>query len=258
MQYSALADRLSRYLMLSRAERDAIAMLEHGERRVATGTRLLEEGSPNNQLFIVQHGWFHASRSLNGRGRQITAFHYAGDLMGTSSIAWARAATTLTAIEDCIVFELSKEALGRLFAEQPRLAGLLYAVAAAENVAQNDRLAAIGRLGADERLAMLLLDMLARRRVSAGGVIDSFELPLTQTDLGDALGLTKVHVNRTLRVLEERGWIARNGRRVRIVEERALSATVGFVDRYAEIATDWLPEPASTAEPSFVGAAQRR
>ena len=75
-------------------------------------------------------------------------------------------------------------------------------------------------------------------------MIDSFELPLTQADIGDAVGLTKVHVNRTIREMERRGLIERIGKRVRIKNEAELAAQVGFVDRYAEIATDWLPAAA--------------
>jgi CRP-like cAMP-binding protein len=233
---------------LTAGERDAIERLERRERRAPAGTRVIVEGSENSALFIIQHGWLHSAISLKSGSRQITGFHYAGDLVGTSSIAWNVAAATLTTIEDCILFELSKDELGQVFAAQPRLAGLLYAIAAAEGVAANDRLTSVGRMGADARLATLLLDMLARLRASAGGVVDSFDLPLTQTDIGDAAGLTKVHVNRTLRSMEERGWIERHGKRVRIKDERKLSGEVGFVDRYAEVATDWLPSPSAAPQ----------
>lgn len=243
LKRSAFAIRLAQQLPLTGAEREAIDRLEHRERRVTGGTRVITEGAPNNALFIVQHGWLHSSTSLKAGSRQIVKFHYAGDLMGTSSIAWDIAAATLTAIDDCILYELEKQELGLLFREHPRIGGLLYAIAAAEAVAANDRLTSVGRMGADARLATLLLDMLARLRASAGGVIDSFEMPLTQTDLGDATGLTKVHVNRTLRSMEERGWIERHGKRVRVKDEAALAAEMGFADRYSEVATDWLPPP---------------
>ena len=243
LRRSALATRLGRYLPLSAPERAAIDGIERRERRVAAGTVLVAQAARNDSLFIVQHGWLHSSIMPRPGTRQIVAFHYAGDLIGTSSIAWAIASTTIAAIEDCIVYEVSKATLGQVFRQQPRLAGLLYAVAAAEAVAASDRLTSVGRMGADERLATLLLDMLARLRASAGGVVDAFDLPLTQTEIGDAAGLTKVHVNRTLRAIEERGWIQRTGRRVRIVNERELIAATGFVDRYAEVATDWLPPP---------------
>jgi len=247
LRRSALTARLERYLDLTDEERDALDWAERRESRLAPGDLLMQEGNQVDGLFVVQQGWLHSSQVLSSGARQILRFHYAGDLVGTSSIAWNQAANTLTAVSDCIVSELSKVNLGRIFRAQPRLAGLLYAMAAAENVAMADRLASIGRTDAIVRLATLLLDILARLRVTAGGVVESFDLPLTQKDIGDAVGLTKVHVNRTLGEMERQGMIERNGRRVRILNEAELIRFTGFVDRYAVIQTDWLPAPAMAA-----------
>jgi CRP-like cAMP-binding protein len=226
LRRSALTARLERYLDLTDDERDALDWAERRETRLPAGDILMQEGGQVDALYVVQQGWLHSSQVLISGARQILRFHYAGDLVGTSSIAWARAANTLTAVSDCIVSELSKVNLGKIFRAQPRLAALLYAMAAAENVAMADRLASIGRTDALIRLATLLLDILARLRVTAGGVVESFDLPLTQKDVGDAVGLTKVH-----------------GRRVRILDEARLVEFTGFVDRYATIQTDWLPPP---------------
>ena len=247
MRRSALTTRLERYLPLTDDERDALDWAERREVRVPAGMVLMEEGGAVDQLYVVQQGWLHSSIKMKSGGRQILRFHYPGDLVGISSIAWAQASQTLTAVSDCVVSELSKVNLGRIFRAQPRLAGLLYAMAAAENVAMSDRLASIGRTDAMERLATLLLDILARLRVTAGGVVESFDLPLTQKDIGDAVGLTKVHVNRTLGEMERRGMIERNGRRIRIVNEEELVVFTGFVDRYAFVQTDWLPAPTAMA-----------
>ena len=228
-------------MALSGEERDTIDWAERREMRFAAGDLLMEQDQPNDSLFVVQQGWVHSARRLVTGGRQIVCFHYAGDLVGTSSIAWSVATNSVTAVSDCIVSELSKAALGRIFKVQPRLAGAFYAIAAAEYVAIGDRLTAVGRMGAIERLALLLLDMIARLRVTAGGVVDSFDLPLTQQDIGDAVGLTKVHVSRTFGDMERRGMIERNGRRVKLLAEREMIAMTGFVDRHGVIETGWLP-----------------
>lgn len=237
----ALLSRMGRYLELTENERAAVEAMQATSRRLAPGDTLLHEGGPSDAMYVVQQGWLHSSTRLPSGERQIVRFHYAGDLMGTSSIAWSQAATTLTAVVDCIVAEVPKVALGHMFATQGRLGGLFYAIAAAESVAMADRLTSVGRMNAIDRVTTLLLDMVARLRVTAGGIVDSFDLPLTQADIGDATGLTKVHVNRTLREMERRGMIVRTGRRVRLVDERALIAATGFVDRYGVVATDWLP-----------------
>ena len=237
----ALLNRLGRYLDLADEERGAIETMQASSRRLAPGETLMQEGGSNDAMYVVEQGWLHSSVRLAVGGRQIVRFHYAGDLVGTSSIAWSQAATTLTAIVDCTVAEVPKAALGHLFATERRLGGLLYAIAAAESVAMADRLISVGRMNAIDRVTTLLLDMVARLRVTAGGIVDSFEMPLTQEDIGDATGLTKVHVNRTLREMERRGMIARTGKRVRMLDESAMLMRTGFVDRYTVVATDWLP-----------------
>ena len=241
---NALVTRLDRYLPLTPEERSLLDSAEQRERRIPAGERLIAQDDNGTTLWVVEQGWFHASVEMPAGGRQILRFHYAGDLMGVSSVAWAWSSNTLTAVSDCIVAELPKIELGRIFARQPRLAGLLYAVAAAEYVAMGDRLTSMGRMGAMERLATLLLDIRARLRVTAGGVIDSYDLPLTQQDIGDAVGLTKVHVSRTLGEMERQGLISRNGRRMKIADEARLVEMSGFVDRYGIIDTSWLPAAA--------------
>lgn len=238
---SALVRRLEQHLALTEGERDALDWAERRERRVAPGEVLVRQDGPMDSLYVVQHGWLHSSIRLKEGARQILRFHYAGDLVGVSSIAWNRSSDTLTAISDCIVSELSKPHLGRIFKAQPRLGALLYALAAAEFVAMSDRLTSVGRMNAVDRISTLLLDILARFRVTAGGVVDWFDLPLTQTDIGDAVGLTKVHVNRVMRAMEADGLIERSGRRIRFLDEDARAAAVGFVDRYWRLETDWLP-----------------
>lgn len=247
MPRDALVIRLEHYLPLTAAERQALERISQSAVRLKPGDPLMVQDQPNDQLHIVQQGWVHSSRTLVSGARQIVGFHYAGDVVGTSSIAWSVATNTVTAVGDCIVSVLPKADFGRLFTDEPRLAATLYAIAAADFVSMGDRLTSVGRMGAVERLSVMLLDMLSRLRVTAGGVVDSFDLPLTQQDIGDAVGLTKVHVSRTFGEMERQGLIARTGRRLRVLREREMIAMTGFVDRHCVIATDWIPLPQSAA-----------
>ena len=247
MRRSALVTRLEKHVALTSEERSALEEVSRREIKLRPGQQLMVQDRPNDSLWVVQQGWVHSARVLPNGARQIVGFHYAGDLVGTSSIAWSVASNTVTAVGDCIASELTKGELGRFFVAYPRLAGAFYAISSADFVAMGDRLTSMGRMGAVERLSMMLLDMLARLRVTAGGVVDSFDLPLTQQDIGDAVGLTKVHVSRTLSEMERRGLIARNGRRVRVLAERDMIALTGFIDRHNVIETSWIPLPHAAA-----------
>jgi CRP/FNR family transcriptional regulator len=104
-----------------------------------------------------------------------------------------------------------------------------------------DRLTSVGRTDGITRIATLLLDIRSRLRIVDGVDGATFELPLTQQDLGDAVGLTKAHVSRSLKALAEVGLVERDGRIIRINDVDRLSALVDFQDRHGHVATDWLP-----------------
>lgn len=237
---SALEIKLGHHLQLTYAERDALRWLERRERRYSAGTVIVSEGEPIDCLHVVASGWLHGSTRLPDGGRQILRFYFLGDLTTTFSIAWGVSAATLTAVSNCVLYEFPRQALGRLFKEQPRLAGLFYAIGAADQVAMADRLTSVGRTDSATRIGKLLLDIRAQLQVVDGEVGEAFELPLTLQDLGDAVGLTKTHVSRMLRQLEQDGLMERVGKVIRITDVEGLSDKVSYQDRYSHVATDWL------------------
>ena len=110
-----------------------------------------------------------------------------------------------------------------------------------ERAALTDRLAALGRTSAKARVAAVLIDMRNRLRMMDKSITDSFVLGLTQEEIGDATGLTAVHVNRMLRQLEEEGLIARANGRITFNDERGLMRAANYVDRYEGLDLSWLP-----------------
>ncbi|MFD1951838.1 Crp/Fnr family transcriptional regulator [Sphingomonas arantia] len=238
---SPLEARLSQHLRLTYSERDALRSLERRERLYQAGEIVVQEGEETDKLYVVASGWLHGSVQLKGGGRQVLRFYFVGDLTTTFSIAWGRSAATLTAVSATTLYELPRQAFGRLFRDHPRLGALLYGVSASEHVAMADRLTSVGRTDGITRIATLLLDIRSRLRVTDGIDGATFELPLTQQDLGDAVGLTKTHVSRSLKVLAEAGLVDRDGKIIRINDVERLSQMVDFQDRHSHVATDWLP-----------------
>ena len=98
----------------------------------------------------------------------------------------------------------------------------------------------IGRQTAYDRLAHIILEL--RNRLDAVGLVrdDSFELPLTQEMLADALGLTPVHVNRTLKKLKKDGQLEISEQLVKLIDRKSLEEKTGFDSGYLE--RDTLPK----------------
>ena len=93
----------------------------------------------------------------------------------------------------------------------------------------------LGRRSAREQMAHLLCELLLRLRTVGLAEDDSYELPATQADLGDALGLSTVHVNRVLQELRREGLIISNGKRVTISDLSKLKEAAGFNQRYLTV-----------------------
>lgn len=246
MTDSLLETRLSHHLDLTFAERDALRWLERRERSYAAGDIIFREGDRIENLYIVGSGWLHSSVTLRDGDRQILRFYFIGDITTTLSVAWQHSAATFQAVSDTTLFEIPKEVFGDLFRKHPRLGALMFAISASEQVSLGDRLTSISKTDGFTRIATLLLDLRSRLRVVDDLPSSSFELPLTQKDIGDAVGLTKTHVNRSLKSLEATGLVERDGRVLRITDVDRLAALVDFRDRHAVIATDWLPPVGAT------------
>ncbi|TPG41127.1 Crp/Fnr family transcriptional regulator [Sphingomonas koreensis] len=238
---SCFADRLSDLIELSPAERQTLDKLEDRERHLKRGAILLRERDPANELFTLRSGTMMSYVLLDNGSRQILRFLFPGDLLGISSLVYRDAPENITALTDCTVCPFEKSALTRLVVDHPRLAALIVAYNQIERMMLTDRLAALGRTSAKARVAALLLEIRNRRRMSDRTIGDTFALGLTQEEIGDATGLTSVHVNRMFRQLQEDGLIARDNGRVTIRDERALARAANFVDRYKNLDLSWLP-----------------
>lgn len=243
MSGSCFAERLEHYLPLTDKEKSALARLEDAERQYKRGTVVRRENDRAQEMFIVRSGWMFSYVLLDDGSRQILRLHFPGDLIGTSGAAFVEATDSLVALTDVKLCPFDKTALRILYQEHPRLAALLSMIAEAERVALTDRLASLGRTSARARVGALLLDTANRLRVMNKELGDNFVFPLTQEEIGDATGLTSVHVNRMMRALVEDGLIIRSNSHLRIVDEPRLTRLASYINRYASLDTSWLPPP---------------
>lgn len=231
---------------LTESERAAIRALEAQPRTLARGATLRRERDAGGLVWALLDGWVTSAIHLHDGGRQITRIHLRGDLVGTPSLAIAGPAEVLTALTEVTVSASPRAAVGALFVSHPRIGALLFLLAQLDTLSLCDGLAAIGRTDARARLAALLLSLHDRLSETAepGQTIDAIPLPMTQEELGDATGLTAVHVNRMMRALAEEGLIGRTPRGLRLLNRERLTRLSGYMHRPATVDTSWLP-PAS-------------
>ena len=241
MAGSCFADRIGEFVALNAAEEEVLSRLEERERILKRGAVLLRENDRMGELFILKRGMMMCYVLLDDGSRQILRFLFPGDMIAVSALVYGRSPETIAALADSVVCPFDRSAMARLVTDHPRLAGVIIAVNQMERVALTDRLAALGRTSAKARVAAILLELCDRMRRFDPAIADTFTIGLTQEEIGDATGLTAVHVNRMLRQLEENGLIARENGRVTFRDEPALMRAANYVDRFAGLDLGWLP-----------------
>ncbi|CAN5315636.1 Crp/Fnr family transcriptional regulator [soil metagenome] len=241
MTGSCFAERLEKHIPLNEAERRALARLEESQRKVKRGVIIQRTNEPVNELFVLRHGRVMSYIILPDGSRQILRVYFPGDFIGSASTIYSKAPESLVALADSVLCPFDKAGLRVLLEEYPRVAALMFVLSQTERVALTDRLASLGRTSAKARVAAFLLDIIHRLRVMDDDVTDTFDLKLTQEEIGDAVGLTSVHVNRMVRQMETEGLIARSDGLYTILDEKKLTEIGHYTDRYSDLNLDWLP-----------------
>ena len=239
---SCLVTKLSHYIALSEPDKEQLATLEKSERSFLAGSEIYQTGDAISDLFIVKTGWLFSYTDLPDGRRQIVKIHHPGDIIGFPDIALKQVTTTLRTAEQVVLCPFPKSSLDTIFRTAPRLSALLLSIGLRDQVVFIDLLRAMGRMKAQERIAYMLLDLIARLRITNRSMTDTIRLPLTQSEIGDYLGLTNVYISQTLMRMEKDGQILRKDGRLQILQEDALRDMTDFKDRYADLDTSWFPE----------------
>ncbi len=216
--------RLAEFVSLTSQDMDVMNGWLAGYRKVSRLRTLRREGDPVTGVYFLLEGWVCSSLMLRNGRRQIVKVHLPGDMLGMPSLVLPAAGETLEAVTDIKVSLIPAAAIGELFEHRPRLAIGLFLNAQMEHVALTQKLSWVGAGNAMERMSAFLLDLFARLdagRLTEGG---RFDFPLTQPQLGELLGLTAVHVNRTLKRLDQTGFIVRGRGWLRIADLAGLQS----------------------------------
>ena len=211
-----------------RKELEAITDLEAGARVVPGGSDLYRQGDVCSTYFIVLSGWIALSLLLDDGSCQILDFALPGAVLGFQSAPNAPMYHSARSLSVVRVYAFPRRNLDIIIETNPRLAVLLCRQITANEARAHDHLTNLGLRGARERIAHLLLEIYVRlrRRLPAepGEII---QLPLSQGHIGQALGLTYVHVCRTLQILRDQKIVRFANHRLEIIDPSALIAAAG-------------------------------
>ena len=199
---------------------------------VRAGRAVVPEHRASAKLFTLYSGWAFRYKSLADGRRQILNFLLPGDLIGLQAEFIDEATHGVEALTDVRLCVFPQERLWQLFQQQPQLGYDLTWLCASEERLVDENLVTVGRRSAAERIAMLLIHLWRRaERVGLTAEDGSIVFPLTQQHIADALGLSLVHTNKTLRRLERLGLHEIRSGRLRLVEPQALERLADYYTR---------------------------
>lgn len=213
---------------------DAFASSVSGIREIKAGNDLFRSHDSSTAVFGVLRGWMFLYQMLDDGRRQILHFAFPGAVLGYTTTSGALMTYSVQALSDAAVWVAPRGDFEQLCRRHSELGLRLAEKMARDYVLAFDHLSNIGRRSARERIARLLLELFIRSRMRwPSQRPEELYLPLTQEHIGDATGLSSVHVNRVVRGLRKRGVLEFHYRRLRILDPDQLVEIAGIDPRSA-------------------------
>ena len=222
---------------LDAVSRDAFEQACIDIRTVRRGNDLVRPDTHSDALHILINGWAARYKILEQGARFISALAVPGDICNLDALRFDRCDQGVTMITAGTVAVLPRQRANALFTSHPPIAAALCSLGLVESSILMERAASIGRRAATHRVAHLLCELLLRLTAVGKAEGLSYDLPLTQELIADALGLTAVHVNRTIRSLRSRDLVTVQNWRVTIHDWAGLSTLSSFDPGYLHLQT---------------------
>ncbi len=201
-------------------------------RTLGPGEELTAQEGDATGLHLLISGVVKSSRNLDSGLAQTLALYTAGEAVGLQAIALGREANSVVAVTKSRVSSLPASRLRALQRDHPQVTEGLWRAMARESAILQEWTVGMGRRTALSQIAHLLCEIAERMRLAGGAHGDTYEFPLTQCELADAVGLSPVHVNRILQTLRSEGLVALSRSKLQIGDWERLADLADFDPAY--------------------------
>lgn len=197
---------------------DWLVRFKAGELFLDRDAQLVSEGATSPHLFTVLDGAAIRYKMLEDGRRQVIGFVLPGDFVGLQSAVMEDMHHSVVAVTKMHLCVFNRSDFFQLYREQPKLGFDISWLAAREEHFLGDHLITVGRRSAIERVAFGLCALHQRAREVGMASERTMEMPFTQQDIADALGLSLVHTNKTLTRLRKMQVVSWHSRRIDILD----------------------------------------
>lgn len=226
-------------------DRAALLALPHSVKSLEQHHYIVREFDLAEFTCVILSGFAIRHKIVAGGLRQILSIHMKGDVVDLQSSLLVQADHSVQMLTAGKAAMIPRDKIIEIAFGRPAIGKAMWMDTLVDGSIHREWIANVGRRDARTRIAHLLCEFALRLNVAGLGEHTDYELPMTQEQLGDATGLTPVHVNRTIRGLEADGLIARRTPRfVQIGNWRKLAEIGDFNSAYLHLADG---EPALSA-----------
>ncbi|MCQ8184099.1 Crp/Fnr family transcriptional regulator [Parvularcula maris] len=227
--------RLSHYSSLDAELNQHLEGVFTSPRRFEPGETVVERGDEAAEAFVVTEGWASRSIDLHDGRKQVVNFMLPGDMFDLQVFVGQKADHTVTALTELEVAAISPQQFMGLFRADNALGSSIWWSTVQEESILREQIVRNGRRSARERVAHLLLELHARLAIIGDAEPDSFQMPIGQMHVADALGLSYVHVSRVFSFLEKSNLISRARSEVVFRNREALEELADFSTLYLHL-----------------------
>ncbi|SFM32461.1 Crp/Fnr family transcriptional regulator [Methylobacterium pseudosasicola] len=231
----ALIRKLESFEELTDADCKALRALVPRVRQVGARKDLIREGDVPSNVNLILSGYACRYKVLPNGERQIISIFVPGDFCDLNVFILDQMDHNISTISACQIVEIPRHSIEEIMAINSRVTRAMMWCALVDEAVLREWLVNIGNRPADQRIAHLFCELLLRLEAVGHVNNNSYQFPFTQTEIADTMGLSDVHVNRTLRELRRLELITLKGRLLTILDVDQLKAYCGFNPNYLHL-----------------------
>jgi len=201
-------------------------------RTVVTDEVVVRAGVDLTKCTLLVQGFMCRYKDLANGERQISELHVPGDFVDLHSFPLKKLDHSVLALVPCKIAIVPHERVLQMTRDHPHLTRLLWFATMLDAAIHREWVVSLGRRTAIARLVHLLCELQVRLGVVGMADATGYDLPLTQQDLAECLGMTGVHLNRILGTLKADAVVSFQGRRVRFHDVERARAIAEFTPDY--------------------------
>jgi CRP-like cAMP-binding protein len=223
---------------LSDEEKAAVLNLRVTIREIPADYDVVRDTDRPSQCCLVLDGWLQRYKILNGGTRQILAFHIPGDIPDLQSLHLTTMDHNVAPLVQSKVAIIQHDTIRQLIRGFPRLGDILWRDTLIDAAIFRQWIIGMGSKDAPRRIAHLFCELFTKLRAVGLTKRTSCNFPITQSAMGDALGISTVHVNRSLMELRRQGLITLEKHTLTILKWEELHQYAEFDPLYLHTEAD--------------------